>query len=205
MNMRAFTNGIPSLIAAAVVATACTLTQANATTALIGDTKETAIVITPEELLAGVSLPGTTVGYTDNFSNPGGASILPPGYGGPDVWFTFNVPSSFTLNAGLNIAGSTGDLVLFLLSAGGTNGDVIAHSSDYIGAGNGAENISGHALGAGTYYLVVDSFYDSGPESAGSYTLNISPIPQAVPEPSTALLASTLGVLAFWRRRRSDA
>ena len=166
-----------------------------------GDSKANATVITLAELAVGVSCPGNTLGADNSFFNPASPS-LPFAYNGPDLWFTFTTTTSLTLLASLDLPGSTGDLVLFLLGTGGTNADVLGNSPDQIGPGAGPEILPEITLTAGTYFLVIDSFFAAPhAQSAGTFKLNIAPV-AGIPEPHLAGFASMSLVLMSLARGR---
>lgn len=189
------------LLAAAAIA----LTTVSGPAAVIsgagGGSKANATVITLAELAAGVSCPGNTLGADNSFFNPASPG-LPFAYNGPDLWFTFTTTTSLTLLASLHLSGSTGDLVLFLLGIGGTNADVLGNSPDQIGPGAGPEILPEITLAAGTYFLVIDSFFAAPQaQSAGTFKLNIAPV-AGIPEPHLAGFASMSLVLMSLARGR---
>lgn len=121
---------------------------------------------------------GTTCGATNSITNYTSCAGLPFPYGGEDEAYAITVGASQSLDISADLAGSTGDLALFLIGTCGDGGSCIDTSGDTIGVGAGPEvfdptPITG--LAAGTYYLYVDSYYDAGTAgSCGSYTLTIN-------------------------------
>lgn len=121
---------------------------------------------------------GDTCDNTNTVTDYTGGSCgvdLPFPYGGEDEIY------EITLGAGNNVAfsadltGSSGDLVLFLLSTCGDGGSCLAHSQDAIGPGVGPEVIDAAAYAPGTYYLYVDSYYNAGSAgSCGTFSLDVT-------------------------------
>ncbi len=137
------------------------------------------------------SQAGNTCGGTNNINNYGSecAVNLPFPYPGPeDVWaITVGPGNAITVQASL--AGSTGDLALFLLGSCGTGDSCLFTSSDSIGPGVGPEALNNTApsgqpqvpgvlpglIAGSTYYVYVDSYYATGsPGACGSYTLQVA-------------------------------
>lgn len=144
---------------------------------------------------------GTTVGMVSDIDSlPLNVSTFQQVLGS-DVFYTFNVAVAGLMTFKVTPTGNTGyDPALYLLAGtpAGTSG-VPGGGRDANG-GNMAEQFS-ISLNPGTYYLVVDSFYSTGPASAGSYMLEVTGTAR-IPEPgSTALAAAALST-AVWRRRR---
>lgn len=124
------------------------------------------------------SQAGNTCGGTNNISDYSGpvcSGDLPFPYPGPEDIWAITVGTGNSLNISANLGGSTGDLVVFVLSACGDGASCFAHSQDAIGPGAGPETvptISG--LTPGTYYIYIDSYYGSGSASCGTYTLAVT-------------------------------
>lgn len=136
------------------------------------------------------SQAGNTCGGTNNVTNYGAtcATNLPFPYPGPeDVW-AITVGNSNAITVQANMAGSTGDLALFLLSSCGNGASCLFSSQDAIGAGAGPEVLNNSA-GTGqppvagvltgltpgnTYYVYVDSYYGTGSLSCGTYTMQVA-------------------------------
>ena len=169
-----------------------------------GNSNTNATVISLAELAAGVSCPGNTLGADNSFFNPASPG-LPFAYNGPDLWFTFTTTAPLTLLASLDLSGSSGDLVLFLLGSGGNNADILGNSPDQIGPGAGPEILPEITLAAGTYFLVIDSYFAAPhAQSAGSFKLNIAPV-AGIPEPDFAVLTTTcLALVSLTRSRRRN-
>lgn len=127
------------------------------------------------------SQAGNTCGSANNITNYGGpcAAALGFPYPGPeDVWaITVGTGNAITVSA--DLTGSSGDLVLYLLSTCGDGNSCLFNSQDAIGPGAGPEDMNGGAaltgLTAGnTYYIYVDSYYAVGAGGdCGTYTLNV--------------------------------
>ena len=189
-------------LAAVAMALAPLSGQSAVITGAGGNSKADATVITLTELAAGVSCPSNTLGADNSFFNPASPG-LPFAYNGPDLWFTFTTTATITLRASLDLTGSSGDLVLFLLGPGGTNADVLGNSPDQIGPGAGPEILPELNLATGTYFLVIDSYFASPhSQSAGIFKLNITPV-AGIPEPNLAGFGGGGLVLLRLGRRRS--
>ena len=146
---------------------------------------------------------GTTVGkVNDIFAITPGISNYPQ-VAGPDVFYTFTVVTPGIMSIRLTpLQSGTYDPAIYLLF-GGTTGSHAILGRDAFGPGQ-VETMNDLPLDAGTYYLVVDSYEATGPQSAGAYTLEITgDIGLAsIPEPATAALAAAAGLVAVRRRRR---
>ena len=125
------------------------------------------------------SSAGNSCGGTNAITNYGGACnvALPFPYPGPEDVYRITVGATNSLNISVVVAGSAGDLALFLV--GGTCGSgagCIAPSNDTIGPGAGPEVIPVQTnIAAGTYFIYVDSYYAVGnAASCGTYTLNVT-------------------------------
>ena len=118
---------------------------------------------------------GNTCGSANNINAYPACTNLTSPYPGPDDVWAITVGTGNSIDVTADLTGSTGDLALFFLSTCGDGNSCLSNSQDAIGPGSGPEvipNISG--LTAGTYYIYVDSYYASGAESCGSYTLNVA-------------------------------
>lgn len=95
--------------------------------------------------------------------------------------------------------------MLFLLGSGGNNADILGNSPDQIGPGAGPEILPEITLAAGTYFLVIDSYFAAPhAQSAGSFKLNIAPV-AGIPEPDFAVLTTTcLALVSLTRSRRRN-
>jgi len=147
---------------------------------------------------------GTTVGMVNDINTlPAGVSSFTQ-VAGPDGFYTFTITFGGMLNVRLTPTGNTGyDPAVYLLSGTALGSSGVTNGGRDVGAANEAEQYS-VAVTPGTYFLVVDSFYSSGPASAGSYLLELSGT-AVIPEPGSAVLAAAaLGSVA-WRRRRRGA
>ena len=142
---------------------------------------------------------GDTRGAT-NFITNGGMG-LPYPYDGEDHVYQVTLYTGNAVDFVLDLAGSTGDLALFLLTDCDDPTSLVAHSEDWIGPGAGPEQILYSEWGEyapGTYYLWIDSYYAVGhPASAGTYTLSVTGV---LPEPA-ALSLLVVGGLVLLRRR----
>ncbi|MEO8669866.1 MAG: hypothetical protein ABI411_01050 [Tahibacter sp.] len=123
---------------------------------------------------------GTTCGSTNSVSNYNAAAAcsatLNFPYPGEDLAYRITVGASQSLNISATLAGSAGDLALFLIGTCGSGPSCLKTSQDAIGVGTGPETIpTVTGLAAGTYYVYVDSYYDAGTAgSCGTYTLNVT-------------------------------
>ena len=121
---------------------------------------------------------GNTCSATNTVTNYTGGSCgadLPFPYGGEDMIYEITLGAGNSVGFSADLTGSTGDLVLFLLSTCGDGATCLAHSQDSIGPGAGPEVIDPVAYTAGTYYLYVDSYYDAGTNgSCGIYALDVT-------------------------------
>jgi hypothetical protein len=99
---------------------------------------------------------------------------------GPDVIYRFTMGPTHTA-VGITVTPTGWDASIYLLTAcpagtGNTGACPSGAGSDAGGTGI-AETISAtatNALPAGTYFLFVDSFFASGPDAAGPYSLAVS-------------------------------
>lgn len=118
---------------------------------------------------------GTTCGFTNTLTSYSGACGLPFPYGGEDSIYELPLGPGNLVDFSMDLTGSTGDLVLFLLGTCGNGTSCVTNSQDAIGIGAGPEVIDPANYPAGTYYLYVDSYYDAGTTgSCGSYTLTVN-------------------------------
>lgn len=125
------------------------------------------------------SLPFTQAGNTcggTNTINAYACPSLPTPYPGPEDVYAITIGASQTLNISADLAGSTGDLAIFVLGTCGDGNSCFITSQDAIGPGTGPElvdPITGRP--AGTIYVYLDSYYGAGnPANCGSYTLNVT-------------------------------
>jgi hypothetical protein len=117
----------------------------------------------------------TCAGFTNTVTTYAGTCTLPFPYGGEDVIYEMTLSAANTVDFSMDIAGSTGDLVLFVLSTCGDGSTCVANSQDSIGVGVGPELIPSASYPAGTYYVYVDSYYSAGSAgSCGAYSLTIN-------------------------------
>jgi hypothetical protein len=119
---------------------------------------------------------GTTCGGTNTVNNYGGCPNLAFPYPGPEDVFAITFGASQSLDITADLAGSTGDLAIFVLGTCGSGDSCFTTSQDAIGPGTGPEivpTITGRA--AGTAYIYMDSYYAaSNPAGCGTYTLNVA-------------------------------
>ena len=116
-----------------------------------------------------------TCGHLNDLTTYTGTCTLPFPYGGEDLIYRVDVGAGNSLTFNADIAGSTGDLALFLIGTCGDGTSCVANSSDLIGPGVGPEVIGPVSEPAGDYYLYVDSYYDAGtPGSCGTYNLTVT-------------------------------
>ena len=121
-------------------------------------------------------LPGDSCGFTDTVNSYGGTCTLPFSYGGEDVVYEVTLGASNSVAFILDLTGSAGDLALFLIGTCGDGTSCVANSNDSIGPGAGPETIAETSYPAGTYYAMVDSYYDAGlTGSCGVYSLTAQP------------------------------
>ncbi len=134
----------------------------------------------------------TGIGYMDSNTNCGApAEILDygnpplcnptPSYKGPELIYRVELASATAFTARLTPAGEV-DLALFLVSDCADPTTCVLWG-DAIGAGlpDVAATEPGAPLGAGTYYLYVDSYYGTAnPMSCGDFTLELTDVPPAV-------------------------
>lgn len=121
---------------------------------------------------------GTNCDGTNAISNYGGVcnTNLPFPYPGPEAIYQINLGVGNNVAFSAVVAGSTGDLAVFVVgSACGVGTNCVASSQDSIGAGAGPENIAAAAYTPGTYFVYIDSYYAVGNGlSCGNYTLNVT-------------------------------
>lgn len=121
---------------------------------------------------------GNTCGNANDYNNAGPSACrtsLNFNYPGPDVIYRVDLLAGNNAGYSMSLTGSTGDLVLFLLTDCGVETSCVANSQDAIGPGVGPEVIAAAARTAGDYYLYVDSYYPIGNgASCGTYTLTVT-------------------------------
>jgi hypothetical protein len=108
---------------------------------------------------------------------------------GPDVVYTFTLddPSAVTLT--VNPTSGIWDPSIYLVTdCADPDGTCVGGSDEY---GSVPETISFDALAAGTYYLIVDSYYFEGDYSCGTFDLDVSIIPDTF-DVSISCLTPTL-------------
>ena len=116
----------------------------------------------------------TCSGFTNTVTTYTGACTLPFPYGGEDVIYEMTLGAGNSVDFSMDLAGSTGDLVLFILSTCGDGSTCVTNSQDAIGVGAGPEVIAAASYTAGTYYVYIDSYYDAGTAgSCGAYSLTV--------------------------------
>jgi hypothetical protein len=126
------------------------------------------------------SLPYADSGNTCGFANDvqDYTSCTLDQYPGPDVVYQMNLGASNNVGFSLDLAGSAGDLALFVISTCGNGSTCLSFADTFIGAGLGPEVIAAQQYGGGsggTFYVYVDSYYAVGePAPCGTYTLNAS-------------------------------
>lgn len=117
----------------------------------------------------------TCAGFTNTVTTYAGACTLPFPYGGEDVIYEMTLGTGNSVGFSMDLTGSTGDLVLFILSTCGDGSTCVVNSQDAIGVGAGPEDIAAQAYTPGTYYVYVDSYYAAGTAgSCGTYDLTVS-------------------------------
>jgi hypothetical protein len=123
---------------------------------------------------------GDTTGANNTIGNYGLAS-MPSAYPGPDKFYKLVLATATNVSATMSLTGSTLDGVIYITKtcpAGIGNtlaaANTVTSSQDSIGAGVGPEILPAATLGAGTYYIGIDSFAASGTGSAGTYTLTVT-------------------------------
>lgn len=119
---------------------------------------------------------GNTCGGTNTVNTYSGCPALAFPYPGPEDVYAITYGASQNLTITADLAGSTGDLAIFVLATCGSGDSCFTNSQDAIGPGVGPEEvppISGRP--AGTFYVYIDSYYGVGnPAGCGSYTLNVT-------------------------------
>lgn len=128
------------------------------------------------------SLPGggsgdtCTGGASNTITNYGGVcgAALPFPYPGPEDIYQLNLGAGNNVGFSMSLAGSTGDLVLYLVGTCGDGSSCVANSQDAIGPGMGPEDIPAASYPAGDYFVYVDSYYASGGDHCGTYTLSVT-------------------------------
>lgn len=122
------------------------------------------------------SQAGTTCGGTNTVNAYGGCPALNFPYPGPEDVYAITYGASQSLDIAADLAGSTGDLAIFVLATCGSGDSCFTNSQDAIGPGTGPEvvpTITGRP--AGTIYVYLDSYYAaSNPAGCGSYTLSVT-------------------------------
>lgn len=117
----------------------------------------------------------TCSGFTNTVTTYAGACTLPFPYGGEDTIYELTLGAGNNVDFSMDLTGSTGDLVIFILSTCGDGTTCIVNSQDAIGPGAGPEVIAAAAYTPGTYYVYVDSYYNAGTAgSCGIYSLTIN-------------------------------
>ncbi|MBL8191530.1 MAG: HYR domain-containing protein, partial [Acidobacteria bacterium] len=125
---------------------------------------------------------GTTVGRNNTVQSiPVGCSNYAT-TGGPDVMYTFTVATAGSLTVTVTPTGGTGyDTSFYVINScpAGT-GNVVTSGCQFgqdSAFGNGVETDTIANLPAGTYYLFVDSFYNTGQSatlSQGTFNISVS-------------------------------
>jgi hypothetical protein len=118
---------------------------------------------------------GNTCGFTNTVTTYSGTCTLAFPYGGEDQVYALNLGGGNLIDLSMDLTGSTGDLVLFIIGTCGNGTTCIANSQDAIGPGAGPEVIMGFSAAPGNYFLYVDSYYNAGtPGSCGTFSLDVS-------------------------------
>jgi hypothetical protein len=148
-----------------------------------------------------LSLPfndtGDTTPNTNTLTTYTGTCTLPFPYGGEDQIYEITVGPGNNMNFSMNLAGSAGDLALFIVDDCGDGTTCVVNSQDAIGPGAGPEVINNVILPTGTYYLYIDSYYNANtPGSAGTFSLSITGTLGDVtpPEQPGIVLTKTVGL-----------
>jgi len=116
-----------------------------------------------------------TCGDVNDLTTYTGTCTLPFPYGGEDLIYRLDLGAANNVAFSADIAGSTGDLALFLIGTCANGTTCVANSADLIGPGVGPEVILAASYPVGDYYLYVDSYYDAGtPGSCGTYALTVT-------------------------------
>jgi hypothetical protein len=140
---------------------------------------------------------GDTTANTNTLTNYTGTCTLPFPYGGEDQIYEITVGPGNLMNFSMDLAGSTGDLALFIISNCGDGTSCVINSQDAIGPGAGPEVINNVNLPDGTHYLYIDSYYDADtPGSAGTFSLSITGTLGDVEPPAqpAIVMTKTVGV-----------
>ncbi len=144
---------------------------------------------------------GTTIGAVSNINSlPSGISRYTE-VAGPDVFYTFRIGTAGTLTFTVSPTGF--DPAIYLLTGGTEGANAIFGRDDT--QTNVTETLTTGVLQPGVYYFVVDSFYSSGADSAGAYSLSVTGTATIIPEPGSAALGLTALAGVAWRRRRRGA
>jgi hypothetical protein len=114
---------------------------------------------------------GTTLGFSD--AVPAGqvapascnTSFHSVSFGGPDAWYSFTLPNSYTVSASVCDAADY-DTCLGIFDS---NMNLVAVNDDGAGCTGFTSLLPGCCLPAGTYYLVVDAYGDE----SGDYELTV--------------------------------
>jgi hypothetical protein len=140
---------------------------------------------------------GDTTNNTNTLTNYSGSCTLPFPYGGEDQIYSITVGPGNLMNFSMDLAGSLGDLALFIISNCGDGTSCVVNSQDAIGPGQGPEVINNVSLPTGTHYLYIDSYYDADtPGSAGTFNLSITGSLGDVVLPPAIVLTKTVGLTA---------
>lgn len=140
---------------------------------------------------------GDTTANTNTLTNYTGSCTLPFPYGGEDQIYAITVGPGNLMDFSMDLAGSAGDLALFIVSNCGDGTSCVVNSQDAIGPGAGPEVISGVTLPDGTHYLYIDSYYAADtPGSAGTFSLSITGTLGDVTPPAqpAIVLTKTVGI-----------
>jgi hypothetical protein len=117
----------------------------------------------------------TCNGFTNTVTSYTGTCTLPFPYGGEDQVYALNLGGGNLIDLSMDLTGSLGDLVLFIIGTCGDGTSCIANSQDAIGPGAGPEVIDAFSAAPGNYFLYVDSYYNAGtPGSCGTFTLDVT-------------------------------
>jgi hypothetical protein len=119
---------------------------------------------------------GTSCGGTNSITTYSGAActaVTSP-YPGPETIYQMTLAAGNNVTISADLAGSPGDLALFLVGTCGNGATCVGHSQDAVGPGAGPEVIPATSYAPGTYFLYVDSYYANGSASCGTFALSVT-------------------------------
>jgi hypothetical protein len=109
----------------------------------------------------------------DDYNNAPGGPCNSVDYPGPDLIYRYGITGATNnVSVTLDAVTATADLALFVVSDC-PNGTSCIGFEDLIGGG-ATENVAFTNQAVGSYWVYVDSYYTSGAQSCGNYTVTLT-------------------------------